>query len=109
MASHHKCPLTSIGHSFDLGMDWNPSRFRVHTTRERSYSHVDLQKARGTLEERVPSAMHVVSRLDCPSHRSWSLWSIGSKSLEPSHAGFELFYVHVRCKCRYVNHDQLPE
>ena len=90
-------------------MDWDTSRFRVYTTRERSYPHVDLQEARGTLEERVPSAMHVVPRLDCPSHRSRTLWSIGQKSLEPGDAGFELFHVHVRCKCRDVNHVQLPE
>ena len=51
MASYHIRPLISICHSFDLGMDWNPSRFRVYTTRERSYPYVDLQKARGTLEE----------------------------------------------------------
>ena len=51
MASYLECPLTSICHSVNLGLDWDTSRFRVYTTRERSYPHVDLQEARGTLEE----------------------------------------------------------
>ena len=53
--------------------------------------------------------MHVVSKLDCPSYRSWNFWSVGQESLAPGNAGAELFYDHVRRKCRHVNYIQLPE
>ena len=68
-----------------------------------------MQKAWWNMEERVSTTVHVVSKLDCPSYRSWNLWDIGQEPLAPGNPGVELFYDHVRRKCRHVSYIQLSE